>query len=192
MLDQLQGNTDELWGDEKDDSDKSSSSSPRGSVVACDFYNAGGLLSLDDETILSILKDKLLPSAVPAFKSANVLDFHVQRYPSAVSWFSPGSYKSRPPLKVPTVSNLVCAGDWVRLGEREHGAKGLCQERAYVSGLEAANQLIRSGMLFANNNKYHNVIPIRDDEPQVKLGRMINKNTMQLLKPLRLDSFWVR
>ena len=27
-------------------------------------------------------------------------------------------------------------GDWVRMGDREHGAKGLCQERALVSGLE--------------------------------------------------------
>ena len=30
-------------------------------------------------------------------------------------------------------------GDWVRLGDREHGAKGLCQERALVTGLEAAH-----------------------------------------------------
>ena len=60
---------------------------------------------------------------------------YVQRYYGAVSWFSPGSFTSRPPLET-RVSNLVCAGDWVRMGDREHGAKGLCQERAYVSGLQ--------------------------------------------------------
>lgn len=60
---------------------------------------------------------------------------HVQRYPGAVTWFSPGSFTKRPPLQT-SLPNLVCAGDWVRMGSREHGAKGLCQERAYVSGIE--------------------------------------------------------
>ena len=46
-----------------------------------------------------------------------------------------------PPLLQTSVPNLVCAGDWVRLGDRETKAKGLCQERAYISGLEAANQV---------------------------------------------------
>jgi len=64
-----------------------------------------------------------------------VVDSYVQRYAGAVTWFSPGSFGSRPPLET-SVRNLVCAGDWVRMGEREHGAKGLCQERAYVSGLQ--------------------------------------------------------
>ena len=68
----------------------------------------------------------LLPEAVPAFKEARVVDSYVQRYYGAVTWFSPGSFNSRPPLET-SISNLVCAGDWVRMGEREHGAKGLCQ-----------------------------------------------------------------
>ena len=62
-----------------------------------------------------------------------VVDSHVVRCPGAVTWFSPGSFDSRPPLET-SLSNVVCAGDWVRMGDREHGAKGLCQERAYVSG----------------------------------------------------------
>ena len=48
--------------------------------------------------------------------------------------------------------NLVCAGDWVRMGEYEHGAKGLCQERAYVSGIQAANALARNGALGVQHN----------------------------------------
>ena len=39
MLDQLQPDAQALWGDE----------APQGSVVACDFYNAGALLPLSDE-----------------------------------------------------------------------------------------------------------------------------------------------
>ena len=58
MLDQLQGNTEELWGGDE----------PQGSVVACDFYNAGGVMSMSDEDVIKILTEDLLPSAVPKFK----------------------------------------------------------------------------------------------------------------------------
>ena len=183
MLDQLQcDDLEHLWGNQE----------PQGSVLACDFYNAGSLLPLSEEDIISLLMDELLPSAVPEFKSAKVVDSFVARYPGAVTWFSPGSYGKRPPLQT-SVSNLVCAGDWVRMGEREHGAKGLCQERAYVSGLEAGNALARTGALGVGKGKQHLVIPIRDDEPQVVAGRKLNKMVADALKPLGVDpSPWVR
>ena len=203
MLDQLQGNMPELWGGEE----------PQGSVVSCDFYNAGALLPLSPESIRDILMEKLLPAAVPGFRDAKVLDFYVQKYPGAVSWFSPGSFASRPPVILPGnrllmsystqlllmdcinpagIRNLCCAGDWVRMGDREHGAKGLCQERAFVSGIEAANSLARTGALGRSNTFEKKIVPIRDDELQVKLGRNLNKNVMSLLRPLKLDSPWVR
>jgi uncharacterized protein with NAD-binding domain and iron-sulfur cluster len=92
----------------------------------------GLLLCRSDEDIIKTLMEDLLPEAVPAFKSAKVVDSYVARYYGAVTWFSPGSYPSRPPLET-AVPNLVCAGDWVRMGEREHGAKGLCQVCAACS-----------------------------------------------------------
>ena len=91
MLDQLQGNTAELWGGE----------SPKGSVVSCDFYNAGALLPLSPEEIKNTLIEKLLPSAVPQFREAKVVDYHVQKFPGAVNWFSPGSFALRPPTVLP-------------------------------------------------------------------------------------------
>jgi uncharacterized protein with NAD-binding domain and iron-sulfur cluster len=186
MLDQLQEVPEgtegsDLWGGE----------TARGSVVACDFYNAGALLALSDSEISRLLMEELLPAAVPGFRGAGVVDSHVQRYPSAVSWFSPGSYSLRPPLKT-SVSNVVVAGDWVRMGAREHGAKGLCQERAYVSGLEAANELADAGVLGSQRRRTHPVIPVRPDEPQVQFGRAVNKSLQGLLAPLGLDSPWVR
>jgi len=216
MLDQLQGPAygggDEalraLWGGDE----------PQGSVVACDFYNSGAsgwacqrardaahvspapppptptgaLMGLSDEDVVATLMEDLLPAAVPGFSRANVVDSFVARYPGAVSWFSPGSFDKRPPLQT-RVPNLVCAGDWVRMGEFEHGAKGLCQERAYVSGIEAANALARSGALGVRNNRVRQVIPVRDDEPQVVAGRAINKQIYDsLLKPLGLDKLLVR
>ena len=65
MLDQLQGEgggMDELWGvNNNDDKDEDKEDMPRGSVLACDFYNAGELISLTDEDIVKILTDELLP-----------------------------------------------------------------------------------------------------------------------------------
>lgn len=165
MLDQLQPDKEALWAGE-----------PQGSVVACDFYNAGALLPLSDEDIIRLLKEELLPSAVPAFGNASVVDSHVMRFPAAVSWFSPGSYESRPTLETP-LQNLACAGDWVRLGDREHGAKGLCQERALVTGLEAANLLARNGVLGRQFDREHDVIPVRDDEPWKKTILNANCNS---------------
>jgi uncharacterized protein with NAD-binding domain and iron-sulfur cluster len=175
MLDQLQSeNLPGLWG----------SNEPQGSVVACDFYNAGALLHLPDEDIVRILMESLLPSAVPAFADAQVVDSWVGRFPGTVTWFAPGTFSKRPTLNVPQVSNLKCAGDWVRMGEREHGAKGLCQERAFVSGLEAANALLRDA---GQNELQHKVIPVRPDEAQFKAAVALNRQIMRFL-----PRFWVR
>lgn len=104
-----------------------------------------------------------------------------------MSWFSPGSYVSRPPLEgagTGVLPNVKCAGDWVRMGEREHGAKGLCQERAYVSGIEAANSLLKST---GSDGANQDVIPVREDEAQFKAGVQLNNNVMKFV-----PRFWVR
>ena len=54
MLDQLQEDClDELWGGEE----------VQGSVLSCDFYNAGAVATLSDDAIVALLAEKLLPSA---------------------------------------------------------------------------------------------------------------------------------
>jgi uncharacterized protein with NAD-binding domain and iron-sulfur cluster len=175
MLDQLQSDdVPALWG----------ADAPQGSVVACDFYNAGALLPLSDGDLVSILTTDLLPAAVPAFADAVVVDSWVGRYPGAVSWFAPGSFDKRPPLEgAQAISNLKCAGDWVRMGAKEHGAKGLCQERAYVTGLEAANSLLRD----CGEPYRHPVLPVREDEAQFRAAVAVNRQVMKLL-----PRFWVR
>ena len=80
------------------------------------------------------------------------------------------------------------------MGEREHGAKGLCQERAYVCGLEAANALLRSGAVSrpdATTRQEHQVLPIRPEEPQVLLGRAINKLVMDPLEVFGIRWPWM-
>lgn len=186
MLDQLQGNSPELWGETV----KTPNSTVYGSVVACDFYNAGALISLSDQDIINIIAKELLPSAVPRFADAAVLDSWVGKYPGSVSWFSPGSYTSRPPLEGAgndVLPNVKCAGDWVRMGEKEHGAKGLCQERAYVSGIEAGNSLLESVQPDKQPSNNNVVLPTREDEIQFKLSAQLSKSVMQFL-----PRFWVR
>merc|ERR1719182_412348 len=128
-------------------------------------------MSLSDEKIIEILMTELLPEAVPEFAHANVIDSWVGKFPSSVSFFSPGSFGRRPPLQGdPDVPNIKFAGDWVRMGELEHGAKGLCQERAYVSGLQAANLLLDETLDNQRRRLYkkHPVLPVREDEAQFK------------------------
>jgi len=189
MLDQLQEDDPSLWGDDEE-GENENGDAPRGSVVACDFYNAGALLSLSDEDIIRTLTEELLPSAVPKFADAKVVDSWVGKYPGVVSWFSPGSYDKRPPLEgagSKTLPGLKCAGDWVRMGEREHGAKGLCQERAFVSGLEAANALLRDVDMGSSSSTAAEVLRVRDDEPQFKAGVALNREVMKFV-----PRFWVR
>ena len=181
MLDQLQGETlQELWGNQP----------VQGSVIASDFYNASAIAELSDQAIVDCLMQELLPLAQPTFREAQVVDQEVRRYPGSVSLFSPGSFQQRPPLET-SMATVVCAGDWVRMGEREHGAKGLCQERAYVCGLEAANSLLRRGVVRGTGSGEHRVIPIRPDEPQVVLGRALNKLVMDPLEAVGLRWPWL-
>lgn len=179
MLDQLHKDAQQaLWGDEQ----------PQGSVVASDFYNASAIAAMSDQEIIDRLMRDLLPIAHPAFTNARVVDSEVRRYPGSVSLFSPGSFRKRPPLET-SVESIVCAGDWVRMGDKEHGAKGLCQERAYVCGLEAGNSLIRRKIVNGADHS-HPVLPIRADEPQVVLGRALNKLVMDPIEALGLKLPW--
>jgi len=178
MLDQFQeDHQEDLWGGE----------TPQGSVLACDFYNAGALLSLSDEKITEILMKELLPEAVPEFAEANLVDSWVGKFPGSVSFFSPGSFNRRPPMQGdPGVPTIKFAGDWVRMGDMEHGAKGLCQERAYVSGLQAGNLLLDETVGKSRLYK-HPVLQVREDEAQFKAAVAMNKQVMQVL-----PRFWVR
>ena len=185
MLDQLQPDTQqELWGADP----------VQGSVVASDFYNSTAIAELSDQGIVDCLMQELLPMVQPDFRTAQVVDQDVRRYPRSVSLFSPGSFKQRPPLET-SMSSIVCAGDWVRMEDREFGAKGLCQERAYVCGLEAGNSLLKRKIVSGTRQSQplqHPVIPIRADEPQVVFGRTINKLVMDQLDLFGLKHPWLR
>lgn len=170
------------------------------------------VIPLSDAAIVSLLMTELLTAAISAeLGSATAIDSFVLRMPGAVTHFSPGSFPSRPStLPEPTALPwLACAGDWVRLGEREHGAKGLCQERALVTGYEAANALLRGHLTVLRARSggngsggggvgrtpfaLHPVRPVRADEPQVVAGRAAARALAAAAAALRLPaSPWAR
>ncbi len=93
-----------------------------------------------------------------------VVDSIVLRFPRAVTHFSPGSYASRP-FQATSIPNAYIAGDYVR--GLEHGANGLSQERAYVSGLSAANLVVqRLGV-----GSPADVLDTEPDEPHIALAK---------------------
>uniref|UniRef100_A0A7S0DH89 Amine oxidase domain-containing protein n=1 Tax=Amorphochlora amoebiformis TaxID=1561963 RepID=A0A7S0DH89_9EUKA len=157
---------------------------PKGSVIAADFYNAGNLLSLTDDEIVRRLTEVLLPTAVPGFKEAKVIDSWVQRFPQAVTRFSPGSAEFRPPISLDGISNVLVAGDLVK--DLNHGSAGLCQERAYVAGIEAANRLIRK----YGGSAEHPILDIEKDEPQFKALKQVAKSADNVISSLGVDK-WI-
>ena len=146
-----------------------------GSVIEADFYHANQLLPMSDEQIVQKVHHDL-SLCLPDFKPAKVIDYSVVRVPQGVTHFSPGSYQYL--LKAKTsIPNLYLSGDWIVT------AQGCwSQEKAYVTGLEAANLVIQQ----FNMGQPAKIIPLEPDEPQIQFARRINhfaKNIVNSLVP---------
>jgi len=150
-----------------------------GSVIEADFYHANQLLPMDDEQIIAKVHQDLT-TCVPQFRHAKVVDSSVIRLPKAVTHFSPGSYPSM--LSGTTrISNLFMSGDWI---VTRHGSWS--QEKAYVTGLEAANRVVeRFGL-----GRTAPIIPIEPDEPHIEVARTANRVVRDGLRRL-LPSPWL-
>lgn len=150
-----------------------------GSVIEADFYHANQLLAMSDEQIVAkVHRD--LATCVPEFKEAKVIDSAAIRVHQGVTHFAPGSYQYL--LKAKTsIDNVFMSGDWI---VTNHGSWS--QEKAYVTGLEAANLVIEQ-LGFGNKA---NIIPIEADEPHIQVARMINKTVRDVGKSL-LPDFWL-
>jgi uncharacterized protein with NAD-binding domain and iron-sulfur cluster len=117
----------------------------------------------------------------PQFADAKVVDSAVLRFPRAVTHFSPGSAKYRP-TQATSFDNLFLAGDWVK--GLEHGANGLSQERAWVSGLAAANLVVQR----LGQGRPADILPVEPDEPHISLAREANRAVKSALYSTGLRS----
>ncbi len=138
-------------------------------VIEADFYHAKQLLPMSDEQIINkVHRD--LTTCIPAFGGAKVTDSSVIRVKEGVTHFFPGSYQNLLSAKT-DIPNLYMSGDWI---VTRHGSWS--QEKAYVTGLEAANLIVNDLGVGAEAN----IIPIEPDEPHIQVARTINKTVRDL------------
>ncbi len=140
-------------------------------VVEVDFYHANQFLPLDDNEIVEIVK-QYLTTCIPAFGEAEIVDKTVVRLSQAVTHFFPGSYQYMLPATT-SFKNVFMSGDWII---NRHGSWS--QEKAYVTGLEAANLAID---LLGSGEKAE-IIPVEPDEEHIKVLRTVNRSIRELGK----------
>lgn len=150
-----------------------------GSVIEADFYHANQLLPLSDEQIVAKVHNDLAV-CVPEFREAKVIDRSIIRVSQGVTHFAPGSYQYLLPASTP-ISNLFMSGDWIIT---RHGSWS--QEKAYVTGLEAANLTID----YFKQGNLAPIIPIEPDEPHIQVARNLNRNFRNFSKAL-LPNIWL-
>ena len=150
-----------------------------GTVVEVDFYHANQFIPLSNEEIISIVHNYLI-TCVPEFATAKVIDSSVIRLPQAVTHFSPGSYRHMLPAKT-SFNNVFMSGDWIT---SRHGSWS--QEKAYVTGLEAANLVV--DYLGAGANA--NILPVEADEAHIQAARTINNTVREIGKSI-IPDFWL-
>ncbi|MFM6347400.1 MAG: FAD-dependent oxidoreductase, partial [Dolichospermum sp.] len=136
-------------------------------------------LPLNNQEIVTIVQE-YLATCLPEFKNVTIVDSSVIRLPRAVTHFAPGSYQYllRPITSFP---NLYMSGDWIITN---HGSWS--QEKAYVTGLEAANLVIQQ---FRQGNMAQ-ILPIETDEPHIQIARSLNQQLRNLAKSLIPNFFW--
>ena len=146
-------------------------------VIEADFYHANQLLPMSDEQIIDkVHRD--LTTCIRGFGTAKVTDSSVIRVKEGVTHFFPGSYQNLLSAKT-DIPNLYMSGDWI---VTRHGSWS--QEKAYVTGLEAANLVAKEfGMGIEAN-----ILPIEADEPHIQVARTINKTVRDWTQ--FLPNFW--
>ena len=149
-----------------------------GSVVEVDFYHANQLLPLSNQAILDKVQ-RDLTTCISDFATAKIIDSSVIRVPQGVTHFAPGSYQHLLRAKT-TIPNLFMSGDWIITN---HGSWS--QEKAYVTGLEAANHVID----YFGNGEKANIIAIEEDELHIKIARQMNQQIRSFNQSL--GDFWL-
>jgi uncharacterized protein with NAD-binding domain and iron-sulfur cluster len=147
-----------------------------GHIFEVDTYNAAGLLGLDDLELEAAAKN-VLSLQDPKFKSVKVdrNTLQVVKAKNAAFRWTPGSHGATPaitPAGAPR--GLLIAGDLVKNGPNEFdahlGARGLSQEKALVTGLQAA---ILANQDFDNDDDFDvsslkRSIPVEPDEAHIQ------------------------
>ncbi|KAG8065729.1 hypothetical protein GUJ93_ZPchr0004g40455 [Zizania palustris] len=151
------------------------------SVVETEFYNASHLLPLNDEQIVSEASSHLI-KCIQDFEGATVIQQMVRRSPKSTMHFLPGSYKYTLRGST-TLPNLFVAGDWI---VNRHGS--FSKEKAYVTGLEAANRVVD----YLGDGDFAKIIAVEGDEPHIETARSINRSVNELKTQIPFSEFFLQ
>lgn len=155
----------------------------KGSVLEIDLYHANQLLHLSNDDIINRVLQKYLIKCDAKFASAKFVDSSVLRFKGAVTCFGPGTHQYMPSTST-RLSNVFMAGDWLSQGPGSHGAKGLSQEKAYVTGLQAAN----AAASYLGVPSPTRILDVEDNEPHIAAAKSVTKQYRQLLHTFGLTS----
>eukprot|EP00850_Spirogloea_muscicola_P000306 SM000001S04708 [mRNA] locus=s1:1832791:1834921:+ [translate_table: standard] len=150
------------------------------SVVEVDLYHANQILPLSDTAIVKRVLETYLAGCEPGYIGAKVVDSSVLRFKGAVTLFGPGSHQHMPSTET-SMSNVFMAGDWLRQGPGAHGARGLSQEKALVTGLLAANAAASHLQLLGEPAL---ILPVEEDEVHFQLAKNVSAASAKALKSL--------
>ncbi|XP_058004588.1 uncharacterized protein LOC110650347 isoform X2 [Hevea brasiliensis] len=150
-------------------------------TIRVDFYHANELLPLQDELVVTKVIS-LLSNIIKDFEKAKVIEKEIARFPKSLTHFFPGSYRHmmRGSTSFP---NLFMAGDWIIT---RHGSWS--QEKSYVTGLEAANQVVD----FLEEGSFAKIIPVEEDEPHVQALRTLNRRFNEITDQFPLFNFFLQ
>ncbi|OVA15939.1 Amine oxidase [Macleaya cordata] len=139
-------------------------------VLQADFYHADQLMPLEDEQIVSKVMS-YLSKCINGLADTTVLEKEIRIFPRSLTHYFPGSYKymMRGSTSFP---NLFMAGDWII---NRHGSWS--QEKAYVTGLEAANRVVD----YLEEGNFAKIIAVEEDEFHIQALRSFNKSIDELL-----------
>lgn len=154
-----------------------------GSVFEVDFYHANQLLPLTDDAVVKKVMKEYLTRCESGFEGSKVIDSSVLRFKGAVTLFGPGSHQHMPSTTT-SFQNVFMSGDWLQQGPGAHGARGLSQEKAFVTGLLAANAAASSLGLKSQVE----VIPVEEDEAHITAGKSAAQALSQAARSLGLRS----
>ncbi|WCJ39919.1 hypothetical protein M5689_020867 [Euphorbia peplus] len=150
-------------------------------VLEATFYNASELLPLKDEQVVTKVIS-YLTKCIKDFEKATVVHQEVARFPKSLTHFFPGSYKHM--MRGSTsFQNLFMAGDWVIT---RHGSWS--QEKAYVTGLEAANRAVD----FVGEGSFAKIIAVEEDESHVEALRSLNRRFIEMSEQFPLLDYFLK
>lgn len=132
--------------------------------------------------VTQVMKEYLM-RCEPGFEGSRVIDSSVLRFKGAVTLFGPGSHQHMPSTTT-SFQNVFMSGDWLQQGPGAHGARGLSQEKAFVTGLLAANTAASSLDLQSQVE----VIPVEADEAHIAAGKSAAQGLRQAARAVGLIS----